>query len=209
MRQKIVHIDPDNVDADGISVAAAVAAAGNLTLGGALTSGGTFTADYPRQIAVTSDADDSGRTFTVTGTDPNGLAQTEAITGPNTTTVESTKYFKTITSIAADDACAGNISVGTVDEFVTNTIPLEYQREGDAVISLEAFSGTIDVSVQQTFSNVFDTANIEHVACAAGLTNASSTVQADLGTHATGVRLVCNSYTDTAELKMIILQDGA
>lgn len=208
MRQKIIHIDPDNVDADGISVAAAVAAAGNLTLGGALTSGGTFTADYPRQIAVTSSGNDSARTFTVTGTDPNGVAQTEDISGPNAGSTESTKYFKTITSIAADDACAGNISVGTVDEFVTNTIPLNSRNEGPATISIEGVSGTIEVAVQQTFSNIFDPANLEYFAAHADITDITADAHAELDTHATGVRLKCNSYTNTAELKMIILQDG-
>lgn len=207
MRQKIIHIDPDNVDADGISVAAAVVAAGNLTLGGALTSGGVFTGDYPRQIGIASTGVDTARTFTVTGTDPNGVAQTEDITGVNAATVESTKYFKTITSIAADAACAGNISVGTVDEFVTNVIPLKRNNNAPTV-SLEGVTGTINVSVEQTFSNVFDPTNINYVACHADLTNATADDNEDLDVNATGVRLVCNSYTNTAELKMIILQDG-
>lgn len=208
MRPKIIHIDPDNVDVDGISVAAAVAAAGNLTLGGALTSDGIFTADYPRQIGITSDGADTARTFTVTGTDPNGVAQTEDITGVNASTVESTKYFKTITSIAVDAACAGNISAGTVDEFVTNTIPLNYANEGGATVSIEGISGTIDISVKQTFSDVFDPANITHVAAHADITSITADAHAELSAHATGVRLKCNSYTNTAELKMVIIQDG-
>lgn len=207
MSQKIITIDPDNVDVDGISVAAAVAAAGALTLGGALTSGEIFTGDYARKIAITSSGTDTGRTFTVLGTDANGVAQTEDITGPDTAAVESTKYYKTITSITVDDACAGNISVGTVDEFVTNTIPLK-RNSNAPTISLEDVTGTIDVSVQQTYSNVFDPENINHVACHADLTNATADDDQDLDVNATGVRLVCNSYTDTAELKMIILQDG-
>ena len=207
MRTKIIHIDPDNVDADGLSVAAAVSAAGALTLGGALTSGGTFTGDYARQIAITSSGTDTSRTFTVTGTDANGVAQTEDITGPDGTLVESTKYYKTISSITADAACAGNISVGTVDEFVTNIIPLKRNLNAPTV-SLEGFTGTIDVSVQQTYSNVFDPTNINHVACHADLTNTTSDDAQNLDVNATGVRLVCNSYTNTAELKMIILQDG-
>lgn len=207
MRPKIIHIDPDNVDVDGISVAAAVAAAGNLTLGGALTSGGVFTADYPRQISITSSGNDSARTFTVTGTDPNGVAQTEDITGPSATAVESTKYFKTITSIAVDAACAGNISAGTVDEFVTNTIPLK-RNSNAPTVSLEGITGTINVSVEQTFSNVFDPTDINYVACHADLTNATADANENLDVNATGVRLKCNSYTNTAELKMVIIQDG-
>ena len=207
MKSKIIHIDPDNVDADGLSVASAVAAAGTLTLGGALTSDGTFTADYARQVGITSSGNDSGRTFIVTGKDANGVAQTEDITGPNATTVESTSYFKTITSIAVDAACAGNISVGTVDEFVTNTIPLK-RNSNAPTVSLEEVTGTLDVSVQQTFSDVFDPANINYSACHADLTNASSDDDQVINVNATGVRLVCNSYTNTAELKMVISQDG-
>jgi hypothetical protein len=207
MRPKVITIDPDNVDADGLSVAAAVAAAGTLTLGGALTSGGTFTADYARQLGITSSGADDGRTFTITGTDANGIAQTEALTGPSTATVESTKYFKTVSSIAVDAACAGNISVGTVDEFVTNTIPLK-RNSNAPTISLENVSGTIDVSVEQTYSNVFDPTKINYVACHADLTNVTSDAAENLDVNATGVRLVCNSYTNTAELIMVILQDG-
>ena len=205
MKQKIIHIDPDNVDADGLSVAAAVAAAGDLTLGGALTSGGVFTADYARQISITSSGNDSGRTFTVTGTDANGLTQTEAVTGPNAGTVESTKYFKTITSISADAACAGNISVGTVDEFVTGVVPLDFQNGNVKTVSIEDISGTIEVAVEQTFSNVFDRSNINYFAAHADITDITAAAHAELDNNATGVRLVCNSYTNTAELRMVVI----
>ena len=209
MRQKIIHIDPVNVDTDGISASAAVSAAGNLTLGGALTSGGSYTADYARQITIVSDGADNGRTFTVTGTDANGDVQTEAITGPSTTTVESAKYFKTISSIAVDAACAGNISSGIVDEFVTPVIPLNYKNANPATISIEGISGTIDISVEQTFSNVLgDIANIVYFATHADITTITADAHAELSNHATGVRLICNSYTNTAELKMIINQDS-
>lgn len=209
MRRKIIDIDPVNVDTDGISASAAVAATGNLTLGGALTSGGSYTADYARQITIVSDGDDSGRTFTVIGTDANGAVQTETITGPNTATVESDSYFKTITSIAVDDACAGNISSGIVDEFVTAVIPLNYKAANPATISIEGISGTIDISVQQTFSDVLgNPADIVWFAAASALTTITANAHAELDNHASGVRLICNSYTNTAELKMIILQDN-
>jgi len=42
----------------------------------------------------------SAKTFTITGTGPNGQAQTEAIAGPNgVATVTSTKYFLTVASV--------------------------------------------------------------------------------------------------------------
>ena len=208
MRRKIIDIDPIAVDTDGLSASAAVAGAGNLVLGGALASGGVYTADYARQITIVSNGADNGRTFTVTGTDANGDAQTEAITGPSTATVESAKYFKTVTSIAVDDACAGSISSGIVDEFVTSVIPLNYRNAGPATVSIEGISGTINISVQQTFSDVLgDPANIVWFACHSDITTITANAHAQLNTHASGVRLVCNSYSSGAELQMVICQD--
>ena len=58
--------------------------AGNLTINGALADGGSVTFDQPRNVIITSAGDDSGDTFTVTGTDETGTAQTEDITGADT-----------------------------------------------------------------------------------------------------------------------------
>ncbi len=111
---KAVFLTADTValDADGISVAATLGAAGNLTLGGALTSGGSATFNAGRIVTLLSAGDDSSRTLTVTGTDVNGDAQTEEITGANAGTATGSKYFKTVTQIAIDAASAGNVSAG-------------------------------------------------------------------------------------------------
>ena len=111
---KAVFLTADTValDADGISVAATLSGSGNLTLGGALTSGGSATFNAGRIVTLLSAGDDSGDTFTVTGTDVNGDAQTEEITGANAGTATGSKYFKTVTQIATDGASAGNVSAG-------------------------------------------------------------------------------------------------
>ena len=71
-----VFITADSValDADGISTAATLSGAGNLTIGGALASGGSCTFNAGRIVTILSAGDDSGDTFTVTGTDVNGDA---------------------------------------------------------------------------------------------------------------------------------------
>ena len=107
-----ITADTQALDADGISVAATLSGSGNLTLGGALTSGGSATFDSGRVVTLLSAGDDSGDTFTVTGTDVNGDAQTEEITGANAGTETGTKYFKTVTQISTDGASAGNVSAG-------------------------------------------------------------------------------------------------
>ena len=87
--------------------------AGNLTINGALADGGSVTFDQPRNVIITSAGDDSGDTFTVTGTDETGTAQTEAITGADTGVATGSKYFATVTQIAASGASAGNVEAGS------------------------------------------------------------------------------------------------
>ena len=111
---KSVFLTADTValDDNGLSVAATLSGAANLTLGGALTSGGAATFNAGRIVTLLSAGDDSADTFTVTGTDVNGDAQTEEITGADTGTATGVKYFKTISQIAIDGASAGNVSAG-------------------------------------------------------------------------------------------------
>jgi len=55
----------------------------------------------------------SGNTFTITGTDGNGDAQTEDLTGPGASaTVNSANKYLTITSIVSDGAIATDIQAG-------------------------------------------------------------------------------------------------
>ena len=106
------------LDADGLSTAAAVGNNAALTLGGALTSGGAYTADTgtARQITLLSAGDDSSKSFTVVGTDVNGDALTESVTGANAGTATSTGYFATVSSITAVGNPAGNMSAGVNSE---------------------------------------------------------------------------------------------
>lgn len=106
-------VQPAAADVDGISTAATLGGAGNLTINGALASGGSVTFDYPRNVTITSVGNDVGVTFTVTGTDETGAAQTEAIAGVSGSAAVGTKYFSTVTQIAADGATAADVSAGS------------------------------------------------------------------------------------------------
>ena len=111
---KAVTITADTValDADGISVAAAVGNNAALVIGGALASGGSVTLSHGRVVTILSAGDDSAKSFTVTGTDVDGDSQTESITGANAGTATGSKYFKTISGISAVGNPAGNVSAG-------------------------------------------------------------------------------------------------
>ncbi len=104
-------------DADGICASQTPAGSGSqdLTIAGALADGGSVEMDVPRHVVIASDADDSGRTFVITGKNTYGETITESITGPATTTVYGKKQFKTVTIVNVDDDTAGAITVGSDD----------------------------------------------------------------------------------------------
>ena len=208
MRPKIFDFDPVDVDADGISEAQTPAWAGNLDIDGALTSGGVAVLDYARQLVITSDGNDSGVTFTVTGTDADGHAQTEAITGPNATTAESTKYFKTITQIAISGAGTGNITVGTVDELVSQSIPIDHYSDLNCAITLD-ITGTINYSVQESKSDIQSLSSATQSAVWYDITAFSgktADVVSTANQGARAIRFLVNSYSSGAEAQMYISQ---
>ena len=161
--------EPAAADANGICTAQTPTAAGNLTLDGALcatingnsvyapsVSGTAAIADgaWARKIGITSDADDSGVTFTVYGTDVNGKALSEAVTGPSSTvaytTMSTAANFKSVTKIATSGSTTGNITVGTaavaadIYARALGTIPYQSTITGIKVWVGEAFASTAD-----------------------------------------------------------------
>ena len=113
VKAKYIAADTTAADVDGVCQSQTPAAGGEqaLTINGALSSGGVATFVAARLITIASASDDSGRTFTVTGTDVNGNAQSETIAGP-ATTVTGTLYFRTVTEVLVDENTAGAITVG-------------------------------------------------------------------------------------------------
>ena len=162
--------EPTALDADGICASQTRTGAGNLTLNGALTatingnsvyapsvSGTAATADgaWARKIGITSDGNDSTVTYTIYGTDVNGKALSEAVTGPNSTVVYSTNStaanFKTVTRIATSASTVGNITIGTAavaaDVYcrALGVVPYQSTITGIKVWVAEAFNaGTAD-----------------------------------------------------------------
>jgi len=116
-----ITADAQVLDANGISVAAAVGNNAALTIGGALADGGSVTNVGGRIVTILSAGNDAAKSFTVVGTDVNGDSQTESITGANAGTATGSKYFRVIASITAVGNPAGDVSAGintAVADFV-------------------------------------------------------------------------------------------
>jgi len=74
-------------------------------------------------VTITSTANNSGRTFTVVGTDATGAAQTSAATtGPNASTIDIAGTWLTVTSITASGAITTDISAGVKSGLTTGTL---------------------------------------------------------------------------------------
>ena len=94
----------------GVSAALVSASASAITL--VIADGGPY-GNLTETITIYSSADNSGRTFDITGTDGNGDAQTETVTGPGAgATVNSASKYLTVTSIVASGSITTDIQAG-------------------------------------------------------------------------------------------------
>ncbi len=93
----------------GVSAALVSASAAAATL--VIADGGPY-GNLTETITLYSSGNNSGNTFTITGTDGNGDAQTEDLTGPNAGTVNSANKYLTVTSIVSDGAIVTDIQAG-------------------------------------------------------------------------------------------------
>ena len=140
MRAVIIKCGPyATPSATNIRTASSIAAAGTVTLNGSLVSSGTATLDQPRRVLFTSAGDDSGITFTVTGTDWNNMPASEVLTGANATTTYTVYDYKTVTSVVASGASAGNVSIGT--NAVASSRPVFLDLYADSSIYIQTDTG--------------------------------------------------------------------
>ena len=105
----------DLADPNGLVTTSQPTAAGTMAMNGALYTAAALTYfTSERYISIPSDGDDSGITFTITGTNKEDHVIQDVVTGPNTMMVASTLKFLTVTNIAISAAAAGNIIIGSL-----------------------------------------------------------------------------------------------
>ena len=103
-------------DTDGLVDAETLSSAGNFTIDGSQSS--LASSGLNSFITIASSNNLSSVTFTITGTDIDGVSQTEAVTGPTANgSITSTKIFKTVTQISSN-AAATAVNVGTLAVYV-------------------------------------------------------------------------------------------
>ncbi|KCZ47767.1 hypothetical protein [Hyphomonas sp. CY54-11-8] len=205
MRPFAKTYSPSDEDTNGL-VAAATGATSPVTQ--AATSAGDGLAHL---VTITSAANISALTITITGTDADGGALTEAITGPNATTVTGTKYFLTVTSVAISATLGANtMDVGWADEFTTPTLPLNWRSHQAA--GWVTVTGTINYTVQATLDRMGAGITQQDIDWqdlpddTVDTSDITASVKFVLEPATTAMRLQANSYSSGASLKLSVSQ---
>lgn len=123
---------------------------------GTIYGNAVATLDNPRRVLITAAANESAKTFTITGIGANGNIVSEVITGPNTTTAQSVLDYKTVTSITISAAAAGAITgIGT--SGVGGSRWVSFDAFAPSMISLQCnATGTVNYTVQTTLNDPND-----------------------------------------------------
>ena len=199
----------DAADADGICESQTPSGAGALTLDGVLVSGGVATLDAARRVLITAVGDESGKTFTITGTSYNGQVQSETITGPNATTAQSVLDYKTVISVTISAAAANAITVGTNGVASSRWLRLDNWAFPQVGIQCNV-NGTVNYTVQQTLDDPNDPTNPVAVSAVnwvnhpdISLVGATATVQGNYGYAPLYARVTLNSGTGSVTMTLV------
>lgn len=213
MRPFVFDIDPANVDTNGIAAALPTGTAWAFGTDAEWVASGSGDGLAHRLNITTAGNEPGGNApiLTLVGTDQDGFAQTEAIVLPNATTIESTKYWLTVPSGTTQAATINTFDIGWVDEVMTKLLPINYRAHEAATHAVDV-TGTANYTIEETLEEIHPQLNAgtpENLSWfpITALTAKAADLKEPGEVHSTAVRLVVNSYTDTAEIKWVVFQN--
>ncbi len=200
-----IDLDVANANSAGYADDDAAGDAGALTL--AATSAGDGFAH--KVIWTPATGTGVSGNITIVGTDADGKALTESLATNGANAVTSAGYFLTITSITNPTVGGNTVDAGWVDEAVSPTYQLDAHSQSAASLKT-IVTGTVDYDVQALIGvRVADYAAPQQTGPWVPITafdgkTAAVEGSAPLGTSA--IRILTNSYTDTAEVQLYVAQ---
>lgn len=202
MRPVIITKELAAADDNGICESQTPTVAGSLDLDGDLVSGGVAQLDTQRRVLITSAGDDTGVTFTVTGTRENGVAITEDILGGDSVAVYTTQDFYTVSDVAVDDATAGAVIVGTngVGSSAWN-LPNIYNQPCNLSFGVVP-GGTVNYTVNYTYDDP-NSVSVPAVYSISALTSKTAQLDAAINDPIRAYRITVNSGTDPVTMTVI------
>jgi hypothetical protein len=106
-----------------------------------------------RNVALTSLGNLSGVNFTITGLDQFGKTLTQTIAGPSASTVDTTVYYASVSSVTVSGAVGTNVSVGTGNAGFTNWQKYNYHATVQGLTAAVDVTGTINYTFQATLDD--------------------------------------------------------
>ena len=182
--------------------------AGAILINGLRATSGVATLDSPRRVLFTSGGDDSGITFTVTGTDRSGNPLGETIAGANGTAY-TTQDFKTVTGVTHTGSVASTLTIGTNGIASSQWCSINYQIPQIEIGFVVTVSGTINYSVEYTYDNPSSPfSGTFPTVFQSSITSQSTNKDGTINDPVYAVRVTQNSFTSPGSLKAIIIQSG-
>jgi hypothetical protein len=184
--------------------------AGDLLINGSLASGGTAVfPGYARTVSLTADNDTSAVSFTILGT-INGVDVSYTMSGPNTTTVESTGFiFDSVYQISSN-APVTNISVGIGTTGRTAWFLHSFNTMCPEVGIQVIVTDTINYTFVTTLTDIQNTleSNIPLFTPLTDMTGATTNLIDDYMRPSRYSAIQINSSNNTGALNAIFLQQG-
>lgn len=197
---------------NGIALSQSLGAAGNLTINGSLATAGVATFDVARYVGITSAGNDSGISWTITGTDRYGRPQSEVLAGGNATVVQSQKNYLTVTKIAGSGATASTVTAGSTASGSSAPCVLDtFVNPSNYGVGIE-ITGTVTTSIEGCITDLtpsWDLANNSPVwYTVANASSVSASQQFTITGPFTMLRLTTISGTGTAVARLVVPFNG-
>jgi hypothetical protein len=188
--------------ANSIVLSQSLASAGALTLNGSYVSGGVATLPQARRVGIVSAGNDSGITWTITGTNWSGQPISETLAGGNIATAQSVLDYLTVSSIIGSGATASTVTAGTTAVAGSAWLRLDEWALGSAAYQANV-SGTVNYTVQMTLDDPNSISNAvvpASVTWVPAISSQTAVAQGALSIIPAYVQVVLNSGTGSVAL---------
>jgi len=150
----------------------------------------------------------SAKTFTLVGTDANGVEITEGMAGPNgVATVTSTKRYKTLTSVTVDSTTgADTFDIGWTALASTPWVALDTLQVPFSVgVGVALVSGSANYDLEHTYDEVDTNATVQVAYNNATMAGKTASFDVGITYPVKAVRVDVNSHT-AGVLRVTVLQ---
>lgn len=206
MRPLYLTFTPSTEDTDAIANDVTAASGDPFTLIRDTTGDG-----LAHKIVITPSGSVTGN-YTISGLDADGQSESETLATDTTNAVTSVNYYASDIVVTAPSGLgAETVDIGWADEFVSQTIPVETLINGNTVNVQVTLTGTANFDIEDTMSDIRASyspppAQMDYTWLNdANFTNKSASLSAPLAVVARAIRLIINSYSASAVLKLAVI----